>query len=165
MAQDSRKTRKERRAKIKRSEGNGVAAAVPPTEGPRWKMTVTPNGREAHIEVMVSAEDVTGAEIAFFTSKVVTEFISRAGSRLPTEHEMRAQQRASQVAKDAPAVRVFARDGRQLWLGTAAVEGHRNDLKAAGWVDAGAPPEGVVRACDYALDPEGVKILWEQTEA
>ncbi len=159
MPQDSRKTRRERRTK---HADNGIATAPPPSI-PRWKMTITPNGQEARVEIVSQAEDVTFAEVAFFVSKVTTTFIANGGSRLPTEREVIAQQKKNEIAQQHPAVRLFARDGEQLWLGAAAVESHHDDIKAAGWIDAGPAPEGVTRPCAYALDPEGVKFLWAKS--
>lgn len=127
--------------------------AIEITPGPRWTVTITPVGNEAQLNVEVHAKGVTTVEVAHYLSKAVSLFTQQVAT-LPTGDEVAARRTAEALAKAHPATRILVRDGHQRWIGADVPASVVTRLVAAGWIDAGAPPEGVVRGCDYAQDPQ-----------
>lgn len=127
---------------------------------PRWELKIRPiaNG-EGHMQIEVNAGDVLCAEIAFVLSKVTTKFIQTYGQRIPTQDEVVAQQAADALLAEHPAIRLFVRNGKKLWLGKAGLIEMADAIIGSNWIDAGEVPEGVKKGCDFARDPEGVKAL------
>lgn len=132
---------------------------VPAPVVPRWKVTIEslPNG-EANWSPEVSVTDVTAGEINHGLLKVATMLAAQPNARIPTPEEVKAEAARQEVAKRAPARRIYARAGEQLWLGDAALKDADalSRLALAGWVDAGSVPPGLVRASDDALDAEAL---------
>jgi hypothetical protein len=136
----------------------------------RWKVTITPENGEARISVTAYEGNVTAGEIAHYLAKgvVLLSDPAEAPKLIPTEAEVQEHVRQQGLLRDHPAERLFVKDGKQLWLGEEAltldirteasecttIMPLQERLLLAGWTDAGPVPEGVVRVCDYAKDPE-----------
>lgn len=154
------------------SDRDALEVSVSDSESTRWKLEITPVGEECRVVITAYAGDVSAAEVAHFVAKAVVLFSSpsEVRKRIPTEQEVMAQRERQLLLQAHPAVRLFVRDGRQVWLGEEALRAVTRTeesecttiatlserLLSAGWTDAGPAPEGVTRVCDYASDPAGL---------
>ena len=113
-----------------------------------------PDG-EIAFTIETDAPDLLCLELLTGLNKIQGHFLKTPLARILTRAEAEADRAQRERMKAFPAVRFAVKDGRQVWLGAVALEaGVLTRLAAAGWVDAGEPPAGVVRPCDVAADPD-----------
>ena len=146
---------------VSKKQGDAKPTAIPIQ--PRWELIIQPApNSEALVTIRVHAEDVTLGEVAHAWSKIGPH-LTRGSSHqhLPTEAEVRAQAAAQDRAKRHPATRLWVQNGRHVWVGESAkAAGVWRDLSAAGWMDAGPVPDGVQKACEFALDEVAFRAKW-----
>jgi hypothetical protein len=131
---------------------------------PRWSITIRPSesanpvDAQALNDIEVYHEGVTRGEISAVVACLLAALIKYPTEQLPTVDQIKAYNAEQELAKQHPASALFVRpdstgDAKQLWLSQAAVTQLQDALTRSGWISAGGFPQGLVRVCDYARDP------------
>lgn len=153
---------------------------------PRWEVRITPTGDtpfgEARMEVTAYASDVCLGEVFVGVFKVAGLLSDprEARVRIPTVGEVQERARVAQVLQEHPAIKLFIRNGEQVWLSEGGLTEYLDEtpggfkpvqpgepvegtlttvaklLAACGWTDAGPAPAEVKRPCDYFLNEEAL---------
>ena len=139
---------------------------MPNLPPPRWRIeiTPTPNGQDAQIGLMATADGVVCAEVAFVLTKALGALIARGTERVPTVAEVQAEAKRQVLTTTHPAVRIFTRKNWTLCLGTDAVHRYGAQLVEAGWTNACEVPASVRVPCAFQEEPELLDVALAQPE-
>jgi hypothetical protein len=117
----------------------------------RFTVTVQHDGSpRLQLGVRAEAEDVTAAEVVHTLLRAALEFAAQPHARMPSVREVEAKERDAALLREHPAVRIYRRGERLVWLGKTARMEIGTKLLAAGWHDLGAVPENAQVACERA---------------
>lgn len=136
-------------------------AAPAPDYAPRWvigHVSPGPDGK-ARVAIVATTGGVSWAEVGHFLAReLLSECFRRTqmgDGLVPTRQQVETEQRAALLLEQAPAVRIYARAGEVIWLGSVALAAVGENLVYLGWTDVGAVPGDVRKACMRAQDEAG----------
>lgn len=120
----------------------------------RWKIEITGTDARATATIHAFVPRVAAYELGMTLLQQALELLKHPEHVFPTAAEAKAQEKRAAALRRSPAVEIWARGAKTLWLGRAAIEAVGAELQLRGWRSIATIPQDAGLPCDRALDED-----------